>query len=365
MRSDEPVRFGLIGSGWITEQHLAAFDTIPEANAVAIADVARPRDRPGRGEALAGRRGCSYFADYRAMLEDPSIEAVTVALPNALHAAVTLDALAAGKHVVVEKPLCFTLAEADEILRVAEERSLVVGYAEELCYCPKYVRAKALVDEGAIGRLFWVDQVEIHAGPYSDWFFDPNLAGGGAMMDMGCHAISYALWMFDGARVESVTASIDRLVHRAPLEDHVEVRLAFADGRRARLLAGWTLRGGMDSTARLVGTEGVLDVDLLKGTGLELYSERGVAEHDVPAGWSRPDYAWLWQNGYPQEMADFARAIRGGSRPVQTAAEGRDVLEIMWAAYASAAERRTIDLPYRPDGDAKFPAQPWLAGRTP
>lgn len=362
MSSSEPVRFGLIGSGWITEQHLAAFERIDEATVVAVADVARERSRPGRGEALAGTKGLAYFADYRAMLEDPSIEAVTVALPNFLHAPVTMDALAAGKHVVVEKPLCFTLDEADAIIAAADAKGLVVGYAEELCYCPKLERAKALAESGAIGRLFWLDQREIHGGPYSDWFFEPELAGGGALMDMGCHAIAYALWMYGDAEVRSVTAQVDRLRHRAPLDDHVELRLDFEGDRYARLLAGWTLPGGMSSAARLVGTEGVVDVDLLETNGLTMFSERGGS--GAPAGWSRPDFEWLWQNGYPQEMADFARAIRNGTTPLMSARDGRRSLEIMWAAYVSAAERRTVDLPFTPPAGARYPAAPWLEARS-
>ena len=357
MSSAEPVRFGLIGSGWITEQHIAAFARIDEAEVVAIADVARDRGgRDGRGKALAAQHGARYHPDYRRMLEDPSIEAVTVSLPNSLHAPVTIDALDAGKHAVVEKPLCFTLDEADRILTLSKEKKLVVGYAEELCYCPKLVRAKELVEQGGVGELFWLEQHEIHDGPYSEWFFTPDLAGGGALMDMGCHAIEYARWMFDKAPVVAVTAHMDVYVHggRGPLDDHVSMHLEFEGGRAAQLIAGWTLKGGMDSKARLVGTEGVIDVDLLKGTGLSMFSG---------SSWSKPDYEWLWQNGYPQEMADFARAIRAGTTPLESAADGRAVLEIMWAAYVSAAEGRRVTLPFTPDPGAPYPAAPWLAKR--
>jgi predicted dehydrogenase len=110
----------------------------------------------------------------------------------------------------------------------------------------------------------------------------------------------------------------------------------------------------MDSRARLVGAEGVLDVDLLKGTGLSMYSG---------SSWSTPDYEWLWQNGYPQEMADFARSIRTGTTPLESATDGRAVLEIMWAAYVSAAEGRTVELPYTPAASWPYPAAPWLEKR--
>lgn len=358
-----PVRFGVIGSGWITRVHLRAFAAIPsEAKVVACADYPRDRGgRPGRGRELGV---LPYYEDYRAMLEDRSIEAVTVALPNSLHFEVAMRALEAGKHIVVEKPLCLTLAEAEQIAALAKKQKLVVGYAEELCYCPKLVRAKELVARGTIGSLFMVKQVEAHAGPYSDWFFDPALAGGGALMDMGCHSIEYARWMFDKAPVARVTARIANMTHkeRGPLDDHCMLTLDFADGRVAFCEAGWTRQGGMVSVAELQGTSGVLDVDLLRTTGLDLFSLGGSMSSDdeIFPGWSKLAPDWLFDNGYPQEMADFARAIRTGATPTESVEDGRAVLEIMWAAYASAAAKRTIELPYAPPSDVRFPAALWL-----
>ena len=364
MPSSDPVRVGLIGSGWITEQHLAAFEAAPETVAVALADYPRDRGgRPGRGEAVAAQAGLTrYYPDYRRLLEQDDVELVTVALPNALHAEVTLAALEAGKHVVVEKPLCLRLEDADRIVALAEQKGLTVGYAEELCFCPKFVRAKELVDAGGLGRVFFLEQTEIHEGPYSDWFFDPTLAGGGALMDMVCHAIEYARWMFGKARVEAVTARIDTFVHghRGPLDDFCLVHLDFEGGMKALLQAGWTQKGGMTSSARILGPEGVLKVDLLQTTGLEIYSTGGVPTADVYPGWQRPGYAWLWENGYPQEMSAFARAVRAGTQPSESAADGRAVLEIMWAAYASAAEGRTVRLPYTPPEGLTSPVQVWL-----
>jgi predicted dehydrogenase len=368
MPSSDPVRIGLIGSGWITRQHHAAIASIPDATVVALADVARDRGgRAGRGADLSRELGIArYHADYRTMLEADDVEAVTVSLPNEAHARVAITALEAGKHVVIEKPLCLSLEDADRIVRLAKERSLVAAYAEELCYCPKLVRAKALCDAGAIGRLFWLRQVEAHAGPYSDWFFDPALAGGGASMDMGCHSIEYARWMFGKPPIRRVTAFMSTQVHadrrtaRGLVEDHCVVHLELDGGRSALVEAGWSLQGGMCSTAHLRGTEGVIDVDLLRESGISMFSQQGSAADGLLPGWTRPDYQWLWQNGYPQEMADFARAIRDGREPVESAADGRAVLEILWAAYASAAERRTIDLPYAPPRGVASPVDLWM-----
>ncbi len=368
MPSFEPVRVGLIGSGWITEQHVAAFEAAPETTVVALADYPRDRGgRPGRGEALAQKLGIErYYPDYRAMLEASDVEMVTVSLPNSLHAEVTLAALDAKKHVVVEKPLCLSLADADEIIGRAKAVKRNVAYAEELCFCPKFVRGKQIVDSGALGSMLFLEQTEIHEGPYSDWFFDPDLAGGGALMDMGCHAIEYARWMYDKVPVARVSAQLSTMVHRAkgPVDDHCLVHLEFEDGKKALLQAGWIQKGGMSSTARIQGEQGVLHIDLLQENGIQMFSDKGAPKDDLDAGWQRPDYEWLWNNGYPQEMSAFAQAIRRGEAPTESAEDGRAVLEVMWAAYASAAQGRVIDLPYTPPEGVSTPVQLWLQSKV-
>lgn len=364
MRSSEPVRFAIVGGGVMSDNHARALAAAPDAELVAVADYPRERGgRPGRGAALAQKYGVSrYSADYRQLLDDPAVEALIVVLPNALHAEVALQAVDAGKHVVIEKPLCLLLDDADRLIARAAERGVIVGYAEELPYCPRFLRARELVDKGAIGELFYVKQVEAHSGPYSDWFFDPMMAGGGALMDMGCHSIEYARWMFGKRPVRRVTARMGAYLHRArgPLDDHVVVQLEWDGGQTALLESGWALHGGMESTSRLQGTRGVLDVDLLRGNGMKLFALDGVSDEGLIPGWTVPEYAWLWENGYPQELSDFAQAIRTGRAPRETGQDGRAVLEIMWAAYVSAAEGRTVELPFRPDVRWRYPAEPWV-----
>lgn len=370
MSSFEPVGYGVVGGGWMAETHARALAAAPQTRLVAIADYPRTRTNASRGQALASKYGVeTHYDDYRRLFDDPRVEIVLVSLPNVLHAEVALAALDAKKHVVVEKPLCFSLDDADRMLALARQNRRIIGYAEELCFCPKLVRAKELVSSGAIGELFFVKQIEAHAGPYSDWFFDPTLAGGGALMDMGCHSVEYARWMFGKAPVRRVTARMQTFLHKerttpsGTLEDHVLVHLEWDDGKSALLESGWALQGGMESISRLQGTRGVLDVDLLGGNGMELFSMDGSSSAGVFAGWTRPDYEWLWQNGYPQELTEFARAVREERTPSESGADGRAVLEIIWAAYESAATGRTVELPFRPDPRWRHPVEPWIASR--
>ena len=102
---------------------------------------------------------------------------VTIAAPNALHARMTIDAAHAGKHVVCEKPLCMTLEEADEMIDACRRQGVLLMYAEELFFTPKYVQAKRMADEGAFGKVYLVKQSEKHFGPHGDWFWDVQQIG--------------------------------------------------------------------------------------------------------------------------------------------------------------------------------------------
>src|SRR5512139_2227241 len=146
------VKVGLVGSGFIADIHAAAFKMIAEGEVVAVASTP-----PGAAKKFAEERGIAKaFDDYRDLLADKDIEMVNLCLPNDLHAEVAIAAAKAGKHVVCEKPLCRTLEQADRMIAACRQAGVLLMYAEELCFAPKYVRAKTIVDEGAIGRAFLV-----------------------------------------------------------------------------------------------------------------------------------------------------------------------------------------------------------------
>ena len=163
--------------------------------AILVAVASRTR---AAAEKLAGPAGAKAYAfdELGALLADPRVELVCVNSPNRLHAEQALAALEAGKHVVVEKPLCLTTADADALCATAARHGRVLGYAENLCFAPLYRRARELIREGAVGKVHWARQVEKHGGPYSPWFFTRADAGGGALMDMGCHGIEALRFAF-------------------------------------------------------------------------------------------------------------------------------------------------------------------------
>src|SRR5215467_1120337 len=264
------VGVGLIGSQFIASIHAEALRACGQAD---IRAVASPT--PGNARAFAQRHGIpQHFGDYRRLLELSDVDMVVVGVPNDLHCQIALDAAAAGKHVVMEKPLCLNLAEADRMIAACKQAQVKLMYAEELCFAPKYVRLKALLDEGALGRPTLIKQSEKHSGPHAAHFWDVARSGGGVTMDMGCHAIEFFRWMLGRPPVRSVYAQMSTLVHhdRTRGDDNSILLLEFADGTMGLAEESWTKLGGMDDRAEVYGSNGVAYADLLRGNAVETFS---------------------------------------------------------------------------------------------
>ena len=326
---------GLVGSGWIARRHAEALARIPGARLVAVASRSGERARELARD--AGAEQALDFGDLERLFGDPRIDLVCIGSPNHLHAPQALAALRAGRDVLVEKPLCLSLAEADELIAQARRSGALLCYAENLCFAPHYRRAREWVRSGRLGRILSARQVERHAGPYSPWFFEPAAAGGGALMDMGCHGIGVLLWLLGAPRVARVRASLARRVHAGPLEDEARVDLELEDGLVVVSESGWTRASGMESRLELVGSQGSLEIDLLGATGLRVQHRGGSWEQLVPDD--------LALSGYSAELEHFLACVRARSEPEIGGREGRAVLEVLLAAYASAEARAPVSLP--------------------
>ena len=222
MTSDH-LGIGIVGSGFIAAAHAEAFARLPRATVRAVASRSA-----GRAAEFAARWGIpAWLTDFRELAGRPDVDVVCIAAPNALHKDIAVAAARAGKHVICEKPLARTLREADEMISACEAAGVLLMYAEEICFAPKYVRAKELADEGALGDVYLVRQTEQHYGPHSDWFWDVERSGGGVLMDMGCHGIEFARWVLGKPAARTVAAEVGTFVHgaRTRAEDRKSTRL--------------------------------------------------------------------------------------------------------------------------------------------
>jgi myo-inositol 2-dehydrogenase/D-chiro-inositol 1-dehydrogenase len=356
------VKVGIIGSQFAGDIHAAALRMVPDAAEVVA--VASPT--PGHAEELAKRYEIPHvFHDYRDMLKERDIELVTITAPNKLHRTMALDIARAGKHVVCEKPLCLTLAEADEMIDVCRSQGVLLLYAEELFFTPKYVRAKEMADQGAFGKVYLVKQSEKHFGPHSQWFWDVERSGGGVLMDMGCHGIAFCYWFLGRSPIRTVYAQLGTYVHRDKTkgDDDALCILEFENGAVGLIETSWARRGGMDDRTEVYGEGGVTYANLMMGNALPTYSEYGfgyaVEKAPTTKGWTYPVYEELWNYGFPQEMRHFARCVRGQESPQATGEDGRVVLEAIFAGYASAGAGRKMPLPYSAEPNA-LPIHGWL-----
>ncbi len=365
MANSGRVKVGIIGSQFEADIHAESFRIMPdEAEVVAVASPT-----PGNAERFAKKHNIPrVFTDYRQLLAQPDIEMITIAAPNCLHARMTVDAARAGKHIVCEKPLCMTLEEADVMIGTCREKGVLLMYAEELFFTPKYVKAKQMADEGAFGKLFLVKQCEKHFGPHAPWFWDVEQSGGGVLMDMGCHGIAFCYWFLGRPKIKSVLSHMGTYVHadKTRGEDDCVCIIDFENNAKGVVEDSWARRGGMEDRIEVYGEGGLTYADLHMGNALPTYSEYGygyaVEKAPTTKGWTWPVFEELWNYGFPQEMRHFARCVRGKETPQATGEDGRVVQEVLLAAYHSAGLGAKVQLPFRPQG-VKRPIDLWLKHR--
>ena len=360
MARRDTVGVGLVGSQFITTIHAEALRSVPQAEVLAVMSPTT-----GHARDFASKYGiANHFTDLDAMLAMDEIDMVVVGAPNFTHCEITLKAAQAGKHVVVEKPLCLNLADADRMIAACDQAGVKLMYAEELCFTPKYVRLKQLLDDGVLGRPVLFKQSEKHDGPHAAHFWDVDRSGGGVTMDMGCHAIQFFRWLNANNPVKSVYAQMNTSVHAARTrgDDNAIIILEFDNGVVALAEESWTKLGGMDDRAEIHGSEGVAYADVLHGNSIPTYSAKGVGYAVEKAGntvgWSYVMYEEIWNYGFPQEFQHFVDCVLNDRQPLVTGADGKAVLEILFAAYESAGAGRKILLPSPTRADK--PCDLWL-----
>src|SRR5215831_6751563 len=235
---NKKVKVGIIGSQFVSHIHALSLKRCAQAELFAVASPT-----PGHAQKFAAKHGIPHhFIDYKTMLGMPEVDMVVVGAPNDVHCPITLEAAAAGKHIVMEKPLCLNLAEADRMLEACRASKVKLMYAKELCFTPKYVRLKQLLDSGALGEPTLIKQSEKHDGPHAAHFWDVNRSGGGVTMDMGCHGVEFCRWMLGRPPIKSVYAQMGTHVHKDKTqgEDNAILLLEFVNGCVGLIEESWT-----------------------------------------------------------------------------------------------------------------------------
>jgi predicted dehydrogenase len=294
-----------------------------------------------------------YCTEMEEAIAHPESEFVVIALPNYLHEEAVMLCVKHKKAVLCTKPLGRTAEEALRMTFACEKAGVFAGYLEDLCYTPKFLKSVKSVEDGAIGRILWAKSRETHPGPHADWFWDMEKAGGGAVIDLGCHCIEIAR-NFIGKDVLPVEVMCwaDTQVKPIDAEDHAIGLVKYENGAIGQFEVSWTFRGGMDLRDEVMGTEGTIWVNSFLRTGFEMFTsgntDNYVAEKaETYVGWQFPVGDEAHELGYPTMFNDMFDAYEKGLQPRETFYDGYVVNAIIDAAYKSAKTKlwETVQLP--------------------
>lgn len=292
---------------------------------------------------FAADYGCSrWTTNMEEAIADPEVDIVCISLPNNLHEAAVLLCCKHKKAVMTTKPLGRNAAEAKRMLEAVEKAGIFNGYLEDLVYTPKFLKAHESVKNGALGRILWSKSRETHPGPHSDWFWDIEQAGGGCILDLGCHCVEIARsFIGKDIRPVEVMCWADTQVKPIDAEDHAIGLVKYENGAIGQFEVSWTFRGGLDLRDEVMGTEGTIWINNFLRTGLEMFTTGKGADYvaekaESNSGWLFPMGDELNDLGYNHMFTDMFNALEKGTTPKETFYDGYVVNAILDAAYKSA-----------------------------
>jgi len=272
----------------------------------------------------------------------PDADIVCISLPNNLHEAAVMLCCKHRKAVMTTKPLGRNATEAKRMLEAVESAGIFNGYLEDLVYTPKFLKAYETVKNGALGRILWAKSRETHPGPHSDWFWDLEQAGGGCILDLGCHCVEIAR-SFIGKDIKPVEVMCwaDTQVKPIEAEDHAIGLVKYETGAIGQFEVSWTFRGGLDLRDEVMGTEGTIWSNGFLRTGLEMFTTGKGADYvsekaESNMGWLFPVGDELNDLGYNHMFTDMFTALENNKAPKETFYDGYIVNAILDAAYRSA-----------------------------
>jgi UDP-N-acetylglucosamine 3-dehydrogenase len=322
----------VIGLGTMSDAHLSGWRRLENVDLKAVVDV-----DPSRAEKKAKEYNIpSHETDFGRILDRDDIDIVDICLPHHLHAAFSCQALSAGKHVLVEKPIATSLSDARAMTQAAEKNGRKLMVAENVRFLPVYNHGKALLEGMEIGRSFMLTtRAEIYAEKWkfedsnTNWRSDPEKIGGGVMLSTGIHSMSLVRGLV--GEVKSVFAITGAQTRKEiPVENTMQMLFKFENGAVGQGSFSWATRwlaDVMDTT--IFGTEGVLGVDIAKN---ELWFE-GRNERKL----------WVENPGHPHMgqwnlIAHLVDCVDNNTTPLTNGIEETESLKVVLAAYQSARE---------------------------
>lgn len=336
-------RIAMLGSGFIGRFYADAL--LGQRNKDKIVSIYSRREESAKKFA-ADYEVAYWTINMEEAIARPEVDVVCVSLPNNLHEEAVMLCCKHKKAVMVTKPLGRNAGEAKRMLDAVEKAGIFNGYLEDLVYAPKFLKAYDTVRKGALGRILWAKSRETHPGPHSEWFWDLEQAGGGCILDLGCHCVEIARsYIGKEIRPVEVMCWADTQVKPIEAEDHAIGLVKYENGAIGQFEVSWTFRGGMDLRDEVMGEEGTIWTNNFLRTGFEMFTTgKGgdyVAEKaESNSGWLFPVGDEINELGYNHMFTDMFNALEKGSAPKETFYDGYVVNSILDAAYRSAKTRQ-------------------------
>jgi len=333
--------FAILGTGMVARYHATAIERTPGARLVAVC-----RSDPARAEESATQFGVACLTDYAALLARADVDAVCICTPSGLHAEQTIAAARAGKHVLVEKPIALTLADADAMIAACEHAGVRLGVALQRRTEPEFQRVQAAIAAGELGRIVLgsISMPYLRLQSYydsADWRGTWALDGGGALMNQGIHLVDLLLWLIGD--VTEVRATSATLAHAIQVEDCVTATLRFANGALGSITATTAAAPGFPHRIEIYGDHGGVQIEgeqVVRWAGGNREPRTQNPEPIAAGAGANP--SGIGPIGHLRLLEDFVAAIRAGCDPLAPGREGRRSLALVLAVYEAARTGRAV-----------------------
>ena len=331
------VRAAVVGLGWPGMQHLKGYIADSRSEVIAVCDL----DKTHAAKVAAEYKIQNIYTNHLEMLENKDIDAVSVCLPNFLHAPISIDVLNAGKHVLCEKPPARSAQEAKAMADAATENGKTLMYALVQRFDGNSQRLKQLVTAGELGDIYfgkaaYVRRRGIPIGK-EGWFVDRERSGGGALIDIGVHALDCIWWLMNSPRpVEVMGAVYSHFGHLVPddvkydVDDGTFAQIHFENGATIMLETTWALNLPGDNYIKVAGTKAGATLNPFM-----LYTEEDGQEVNKPL--NAPPI-----NGFDEEVKHFVGCIVEGKEPISSAEQGIMLMQMLDGIYASAEKGQSV-----------------------
>ncbi len=337
------VRLAMLGSGFIGRFYADSIQGLRSKDRI----VSIYSRREEQAKKFAEDYGCDHYTTVmEESIAHPDVDMVCISLPNNLHETAVMLCIKHKKAVITTKPLGRNAVEAKRMLDAVEKAGIYNGYLEDLVYTPKFLKAYESVKNGAIGRVLWAKSREAHPGPHSDWFWDKEQAGGGCMLDLGCHCVEITRsYIGKDIRPVEVMCWADTQVKPIEAEDHAIALVKYENGAIGQFEVSWTFRGGLDLRDEVMGSEGTIWINGFLRTGFEMFTTgKGtnyVAEKaESNSGWLFPVGDELNELGYNHMFTEMFNCYEKGTKPRETFYDGYLVNAVLDAAYKSVKSKQ-------------------------